>query len=182
MRNNVEKTRRRIEAQGFVGLSDTEIGQINYWLRLAPAICLAWTATGVVLASPRILMLLVPFALLGAILPLHPFDVLYNHVIRRVTKSQRLPRYGEPRRFACLMATLMVSATAGMFAMGLSLAGYLLGAVMIVMAGVNVSTGFCVPSFIYGKLFGTRRPPSSALRPRQPGEGITYPAIDLRFL
>ncbi len=36
-------TRRRIEAQGFVGLDDDTLAQINYWLRLAPAICMIWT-------------------------------------------------------------------------------------------------------------------------------------------
>ena len=27
---------------------------------------------------------------------------------------------------------------------------------MVVAAFVNVSTGFCIPSFIYGKVFGNR--------------------------
>jgi hypothetical protein len=40
-------TRARIEAQGFVGLDTRTLTQINYWLRLAPAICMAWTAVGV---------------------------------------------------------------------------------------------------------------------------------------
>src|SRR5262249_58212446 len=40
------RTRDRIEAQGFVGLDDRTLSRINYWLRLAPAICMAWTAIG----------------------------------------------------------------------------------------------------------------------------------------
>ena len=38
---NIEVTpsvRRRVEAQGFLGLDDQTIGQLNYWLRLSPAI------------------------------------------------------------------------------------------------------------------------------------------------
>jgi hypothetical protein len=46
--------RRRIEAQGFVGLDDNSLSQINYWLRLAPANCMIWTAMGTALASPAI--------------------------------------------------------------------------------------------------------------------------------
>ena len=66
--------RERIQAQGFCGLD----AQINYPLRLSPAICMVWVAVGTALASPTILWALAPFAALGAILPGHPFDVLYN--------------------------------------------------------------------------------------------------------
>ncbi len=68
----------RIEAQGFVDLDDRTLAQINYWLRLSPAICMVWVAVGTALSSPTILWSLVPFAALGAILTSHPFDVLYN--------------------------------------------------------------------------------------------------------
>ncbi len=37
-------TRLRIEAQGFLGLEDKTLSQINYWLRLSPAICMVWAA------------------------------------------------------------------------------------------------------------------------------------------
>src|SRR5262249_50290832 len=35
-------TRSRIEAQGFLGLDDRIIDELNYWLRLSPAICMIW--------------------------------------------------------------------------------------------------------------------------------------------
>jgi hypothetical protein len=65
--------RENIQAQGFCGLDDSTCRQINYPLRLSPAICMAWAAVGTALASPTILWALVPFAALGAILPGHPF-------------------------------------------------------------------------------------------------------------
>ncbi len=81
--------RERIQAQGFCGLSDATYAQINYPLRLSPAICMLWAAAGTALASATILWVLVPFALLGAILPTHPFDVLYNGSSRnRVGKNR----------------------------------------------------------------------------------------------
>ena len=43
--------RLRIEAQGFLGLEDQTLAQINYWLRLAPAICMVWAAVGTALGS-----------------------------------------------------------------------------------------------------------------------------------
>ena len=57
-----------------------------------------------------ILWALVPFALLGAMLPGHPFDVLYNHWLRRLFSTPVLPRYGARRRFACAVATIMIVA------------------------------------------------------------------------
>src|SRR5664279_4627443 len=70
--------RERIQAQGFCGLSDATYAQINYPLRLSPGIMMVWVLVGTVLASAHILRALVPFTALGAILPGHPFDVLYN--------------------------------------------------------------------------------------------------------
>jgi hypothetical protein len=151
---NIETLRKRIEMQGFTGLSDTEIRQINYPLRLAPAICLSWTALGVVLGSPLILAALVPFALAGALFEGHPFDAIYNYGLRHFDRRPELPAYGPPRRSACLMATAMILMTAAAFYCGLAVAGYILGTVMMTMASINVITGFCVPSFFYRVLFG----------------------------
>jgi hypothetical protein len=148
------KTKNRIEAQGFVEIADDEIRQINYWLRLAPAICMTWTAVGVVLASPIVLWALVPFALLGGILRGHPFDVIYNHGLRHIFKTPRLPRYGLPRRFACLTASGLLMVAALGFQFGFPIIGYAVGGFMVVAAFTNVSTGFCIPSFIYGLIFG----------------------------
>lgn len=43
--------RENIQAQGFCGLDDKTYAQINYPLRLSPAICMLWAAVGTALAS-----------------------------------------------------------------------------------------------------------------------------------
>ncbi len=146
--------RARIEAQGFLGLDDHTLSQINYWLRLSPAICMIWAAIGTALSSAIILWALVPFAALGALLPGHPFDVLYNQGLRHLAKSPRLPRYPLPRRFTCFMATVMLIAAALSFQSGLLIVGHVVGWSIVATALVNVSLGFCIPSFIYGLIFG----------------------------
>src|SRR6185503_4123053 len=102
-------TRNRIEAQGFLGCDDRTLTQINYWLRLSPAICMAWAAVGTALGSAPILWALVPFALLGGLLRGHPFDLLYTYGFRHLVHGPRLPPYPLPRRFACLIATVMLA-------------------------------------------------------------------------
>jgi len=144
----------RMEAQGFVDVDSGTLAQINYWLRLSPAICMLWVAVGTADKSPLTLWVLVPFAALGALLTGHPFDVVYNHGLRYVVHGPRLPTYPLPRRFACFLATLLITGAAWGFQSGHPVLGHILGWSVVAAAFVNVSTGFCVPSFIYGIVFG----------------------------
>jgi len=65
--------RGRIETQGFLGLDDRTIHQVNFWRLLSPAMRMTWTAVTTALQSAPALWALAPFALLGALLPGHPF-------------------------------------------------------------------------------------------------------------
>jgi len=146
--------RRRIEAQGFIGYSDGYLADINYWLRLAPFICMIWVAVGTWMASPYALWALAPFALLGAVLSGHPFDVIYNRGIRHLIGTPALPKYGKPRRFGCGVMTVWLGIEGAAFYGGWVGTGYALGIFAVLMSLTNVTTGFCVPSFTYGRLFG----------------------------
>jgi hypothetical protein len=150
--------------QGFVDLDDEALGQVGPWLRLAPAICAVWTAVGTVLASPAVLWSLVPFAVLGAATRGHPFDAIYNHGIRRLLRTPALPPYRAPRRFACAVATVWLTITGLAFAVGWWTVGSVLGAGLVVAALVPTTTDFCIPSFVYGLLFGR---PMSCTSPRR---------------
>jgi hypothetical protein len=154
MSSTLGSVRENIQAQGFCGLDDRTCEQINYPLRLSPAICMLWAAVGTALASPTILWALAPFAALGAILPGHPFDVLYNYGVRHLFGTPALPRYGVRRRFACALATIMIAAAAWGFQAGMPLVGYIAGWALVAAAFVNVTTGFCIPSFIVRLFFG----------------------------
>ena len=146
--------RERIQTQGFCGLDDATYAQINYPLRLSPAIVMVWVAVGTVLASAQMLWALVPFAALGAILTGHPFDVLYNHGLRYLLGSPALPRYGARRRFGFAVATTMIVVAACAFQAGVPLLGYIVGGAIVASACVQVSTGICGPAVLAGILFG----------------------------
>jgi hypothetical protein len=148
--------RARIEALGFVGYDDATLAEVGPWLRLAPGLCAAWAAVGTALASPLVLWALVPFAALGALLPNHPFDVLYNHGLRHLLRTRPLPRYRAPRRFACAVATVWLALTGLAIFAGATTVGYVLGAAFVLAALVPTLTDFCIPSFFYGLLFGRR--------------------------
>jgi Domain of unknown function (DUF4395) len=146
--------RKRIQAQGFCDLNDAMYSQINFPLRLAPALCMLWAAIGTSLASPTILWSLAPFAAFGAILPGHPFDIFYNYGLRHLFGMPALPRYGVRRRFACVSATIMIATSAWGFQTGRLILGEIAGWWFVAAALVNVSTGFCIPGFIARMLFG----------------------------
>jgi len=151
---NISTLRAKIEAQGFCGLDDDSLLQINYPLRLAPAICLAWTLTGTALASPAILLALVPLAFLGAVLPGHPFDIIYNFGLRHLFGTRALPPYGFRRRLGCVAASIFLTASALSFQFGIPAIGYVLGSMVAMGTLLNVATGLCPPAVVMGLLFG----------------------------
>ena len=146
--------RENIQAQGFCGLDDKTYAQINYPLRLSPAICMLWTTVGTALASPMILWALAPFAALGAILPGHPFDVFYNYGLRHLMGTPVLPRYRARRRLACAFATTLIVIAAWGFQAGMPRAGQIAGWALVAGTFVNVSTGVCGPALIVRIFFG----------------------------
>lgn len=157
--------RRRLEIQGFTGLDDASLAEAGPWLRLTPAFCTAIIIVATVFALPELLWALVPFALLGAAFPRHPFDYIYNVVRRHLTGTRLLPPNGAPRRFACGLAAGWMSATALAFMAGYDTLAYVLGGI-IASSGLLVSaTHFCIPSLLYR--FVTRSGlPQAAYTPR----------------
>jgi len=147
--------RRRLEAQGFRGLDDATLEEVGPWLRWSPALCTLFMVAGVALGSPVILWALAVTALPGALLPFHPFDLLYNYGARHLTGTRPLPHQGPQRRFACGIATIWLIATGWAFQAGPSNLGYALGIPLILVAGLVAITHFCVPSLIYNALVHT---------------------------
>ena len=152
--STVSTTRRRIEAQGYLGLSDATLAEVGPWLRLSPAICMVWVAIATYFESVNALLVLIPFAALGIFLPWHPFDAIYNLGVRHLIGTELLPRAGAPRRFACFVATAWLIATSWAFYSGATVLAYVLGYSLVFAAAVPTFTDFCIPSFFYGLMFG----------------------------
>jgi hypothetical protein len=155
MSRNIETTRWLVELQGFTGQEDHNLRAIDLGLRVGPVFCMVLAGAATALASPEMMLVLVPFALLGAILSGSPFDVFYNHGLRYVLKGPRLPVYRAPRRFACGLAGVWLLVTAGLMLGGYALAGQVMGWLLVATAAVPVTTGFCVPSFTFRVATGT---------------------------
>ncbi|MCI0900361.1 MAG: DUF4395 family protein, partial [Chloroflexi bacterium] len=92
----------------------------------------------------------------------HPFDLIYNYGVRRLTGTQPLPYNRASARFAAGTALVLLVGSAIAFELDLAWLGYALGGVLISVATLVSVTHFCIPSMVYQFLFGRQTMGSSA--------------------
>jgi hypothetical protein len=153
--------RDRIEAQGYTGLSDARLQSLDPWLRATPAVTLMWAALATAQQSIPGLAALVPFVVAGIVLPVHPFDMLLAPLRRRLNGPD-IPVSQPPRRFAALLAAVMLEGATWAFAAGHPGLGTALGGTLVAAAGLNVATGHCAASWLFAILFGPVARPVNA--------------------
>ena len=149
--------RRRIEAQGFTGLSDEQIRKLDPWIRFTPFV----NALMAVLASLRVSAGLFGFlgmmSLLGVVLPQHPFSVFYNHSIRLLEGTPKVPRSALRRRIVFLVVGLLALSAGASLATGHTHLGLALGLGLAALQGFVAAHQLCVISEVLrrvGKIFG----------------------------
>lgn len=148
-----EKLEHRLRVQGYT--CDAEkLDATADILRIPSAFCMVGVLIGTLLASPLILSLLIPIAFVGIFLPHTPFGYIYNWFIAPRKNMPELPANGKPRKFACLVAVVWLSATAGAFYFNYALAGYILGFAMVIVAGLMTFMHFCIASVMWRWVFG----------------------------
>jgi hypothetical protein len=146
-------TKRRLAIQGIEGVSDETLAPVAGWMRMAWLGCAAITAVGTILASSTLLGALVVIATLAALSPVHPIDLLYNHVVRHIRKTGPLPKRAAPTRFACALGAIWGVATIWAFQTGLMALGYALGSALAATAALVGTTDICIPSMTYRLIF-----------------------------
>ena len=149
----MSNARSRLEAQGYVGVGERTLADIQFGLRFSPALCATGVALGTVLASASIILVMTATAILGAATPRHPFDWAYNYGVRQLLGKPAIPRNAAPRRFSCAVGSVWLAATAVALLAGWDLVGYALGASMAGMAAFVAATHFCLRSLVYTRLF-----------------------------
>jgi len=139
--------------QGYGSLSDGERRSLWLGLRFSPVLCLIGIALGTALASPALLLVMAVTAGVGGFLTAkHPFDYVYDAVLRPLLGGPRVPPSPAPRRFACQMATPWIAAIAIALWVGAPTVAWVLAVPLLVVAAANTATNWCLPSLIYGLL------------------------------
>lgn len=146
-------TKRRLKVQGYNCYSDKELNDYKYGIRFAYYLCDSLVILGLLLANLWILTTAMTIAFLGWLLPKHPFDYLYNYVIRHMINKPNIPPRTNQVRFACGIAAVWLSGTIFLFHLGLNIWGYLAGVLLASVATLVATTDICIPSMIYNALF-----------------------------
>ena len=152
---NLKELRRRLEVQGFTGLTDQDLRELGPWMRFTPVLNTTLAAIGTFFASPQLLLLFAFLMGIGAVFPAHPFDLLYNNAMRFLTHTKPLPRSGSRRRFVFGIGCWWSLITAWMFSAGHLSWGFSMGWALTIMAFMLASANICVISELLHKIFGT---------------------------
>jgi len=141
--------------QGYGSLSDGERRSLWLGLRFSPVLCLTGIALGTALASPALLLAMAVAAGVGGFLTAkHPFDYVYDAVLRPLLGGPSVPPSPAPRRFACQMATPWIAAIAVAFLVDATAIAWVLAVPLLLVAATVTTTNWCLPSLIYGLLHG----------------------------
>lgn len=143
----------RIKCQGYSGYSDTEISSLAYGNRVTFVLCSAILFVGVSMGSIPILASLMGLSVLSLFLPYHPFDYIYNHILRGPLSKPKLPRRGAQLKFACTIAIVWIGSQIYFFYNQQMLAGYISGGSMLIVPLLVSTTDLCIPSNIYNAIF-----------------------------
>ena len=146
--------RKRLEAQGFLGLTDAELKSIGPWMRFTPVLNLTLTVIATVFSSIPLLLVLAILMAAGVVMPVHPFDTLYNKLVRRITRTQPLPKSGVRRKIVFAVGTIWLLLITGAFIFGMSELGYVLGGLMATFIAPLAIIHFCVLSEGMARIFG----------------------------
>ncbi|MGB7212324.1 MAG: DUF4395 family protein [Gemmatimonadales bacterium] len=148
-----EVIRSRLISQGFSCDTDPRIMVNARWLRFTPTLSTICIIIGTALRSPTVLWSFAFIAVVGAA-GWHPFDALFNAIVRRWVHAPRLGPNPAPRRFAMAVAAIWSAAAGWLMSAGLLRAGVVAGGVLSLAAAIVATTHFCLGSWLYHMLRG----------------------------
>jgi hypothetical protein len=142
-------TERNLTVQGY-RLTESESRSLRWGLRLSTGLCFGLVAIGLALQSAALLLALVPIGAVAGWTRRHPFDLIWNHGVRRLTRAPELPPNPNPRRHAFKLGTVWLLAIGLLFAFGQPTEALILGAILLPICGLVTLTNFCIPSTLLG--------------------------------
>jgi hypothetical protein len=153
---SLSRTERLTRLQGWRGEDAERAERAVVAQRIGPATCAVGALLGAVLQSPPLLGVLAATALVGALAPNHPFEMLYN---RRATRrgGTALPPNRAAKRLGCAIGVVFLGGAAVAYAAGAAPLGLVLALVLASTAAFVAITGMCVPSMIFTILWGSER-------------------------
>lgn len=137
--------------QGYVTYTPEELRQLELGLRFTPAACSLIALFAYLYQLPWLLLAVAALGIWAFLAPAaHPMDMLYNNVVRPMLGSKvKLPPNPFQRRLACLAAGIMNIAGAVFFFLGMPVAAWITGGMLLTLQAIVIFTHFCTLSYLY---------------------------------
>lgn len=136
---------RNLATQGYC-LDPGERSALRVGVRFSTGLCLLLVAAGLALGSAPMLAGLAVIGAVAGLSPRHPFDLLWNHGLRRLTGAPPLPPNPPRRRHAFKIATVWLLGVAALLAAGQDTAALALGGLLLAACSVVTALNLCIPS------------------------------------
>jgi hypothetical protein len=137
--------RSNLTTQGYC-LSDAERRELSLGLRFSTGLCLTLVVVALALESPVMVFSLSGIGLIAGFSARHPFDHLWNRVVRHAVGGPLLPPNPARRRHAFKVATVWLVAVGGLLSAGATTAALLLGGLLVAACGAVTAANLCIPS------------------------------------
>lgn len=126
----------QLKANWFVCRVTSGRKSAQYGLRFSYPLYIAMVTIGILLENPYLLALTALIAFCGVILPMHPFDYLYNYVVAKLIGTTQIPGRG---------SELQVNSSVALF--------FNLGVIALVLYEVNLHYGVLALIYIVSSIF-----------------------------
>lgn len=140
--------RANLTTQGYC-LSDQDRRELAVGLRFSTGLCLSLVIAALVLESPVFVFALCGIGAIASFAARHPFDHLWNHVVRHVVAGPSLPPSPPRRRDAFKVATVWLVSVGTLFAVGATTAALVLGGLLVAACATVTATNLCLPSEMF---------------------------------
>jgi len=141
---------RSLVQQGYQQFTPQQLCEIAWGLRFTPFVCALIALYGLVTRQPWVLFTVALLGIWAFLFPAaHPMDWLYNHVVGPIFGAARIPPNPLQRRLACLSAAIMNTLAGTLFLVGLPMAAFMVGGLLLVLQAIVITTHFCALSWMY---------------------------------
>jgi hypothetical protein len=137
--------RSNLTTQGYC-LSDAERRELSLALRFSTGLCLTLVVVALALESPVMVFALSGIGLIAGFSARHPFDHLWNRVVRHAIGGPALPPNPARRRHAFKVATVWLALVGGLLSAGVTTAALLLGGLLVAACAAVTAANLCIPS------------------------------------
>ena len=138
-------THRNLITQGY-RLGDAELSELSVAVRFSTGLCLALVVAALMLESPAVAFALAAIGLVAGFSARHPFDHLWNRLVRHLVGGPALPPNPQRRRHAFKVATVLLIAVGALLVAGEATAALVLGGLMVAACAAVTAVNLCIPS------------------------------------